>query len=196
MKKILTLLVVFTVVFSEASANEIVDPKSPLGMVVVKSGSVFKVFYKGEKTVDVRVTILDKEGNTVYKETLFNVENFVRPYNFSSLADGNYTIQVEGETGKQQQMVSYSTIERSSRPMSLVRAASSPGKYILSIPNKDSEVLKVNIFDAENHLVYSASEKLNGDFAKLYNLSLIGEGFTFEITGEHGVSQNISYGRD
>src|SRR5688500_5047984 len=196
MKKLLTMLVVLTVVFSAASANEIVDPKSPMGMAVLKSCSVFKLFYKGEKPADVKVTILDDKGNSVYKETFHKVDNFVRPYNFSSLGDGNYVIQVEGANGKQQQMVSYFTSENRKRPMSLVRMAADPDKYVLSIPSKGSEVLKVNIFDANNHLVYSANEKLNGDFAKLYNLDRIGNDFTFEIIGKDGVSQTLSYERN
>jgi hypothetical protein len=74
--------------------------------------------------------------------------------------------------------------------------AATPGKYVLSIPNKGSEILKVNIFDANNHLVYSANEKLNGDFAKVYNLDRIGDGFTFEVIGKNGVSQTLSYERN
>lgn len=193
MKKSLSILVALTVVFSVASANEIVDPKSPVGMAVIKSGSVFKLFYKSDKTADVRITIVNSDGNTVYKETLHNVEGFSRPYNFSSLADGKYIIQIEDENGRQQQLINYATIEKSKRPMSLVRIAASPDKYVLSIPNNGSENLKINIFNANNHLVYSATEKINGDFAKLYNLAKVGKGFIFQITGEDGVSQTISY---
>ena len=190
------MLVVLTVVFSAASANEIVDPKSPMGMAVLKSGSVFKLFYRGETSADVKVTIADSKGNIVYKETLRKVANFARPYNFSSLADGEYVFQIEDEKGKQQQIITYSTIENSKRPMSLIRMAAAPGKYVLSIPNKGSEVFKVNIFDAKNHLVYSATERINGDFAKLYNLNKIGEGFTFQIEGTNGVHQTLSYERN
>src|SRR5688572_11120670 len=109
MNKFLTILVMLTVVCSSVVANNIDNPKATTGMAVVKSGSIFKVYYRGLKRADVKVRILNEEGKAVHKETLKNIESFVRPYNFSTLREGNYTIELETEDGKQFTSIEYAT---------------------------------------------------------------------------------------
>lgn len=191
MKKFLTLIVVLTVMCSAVNANEIDKPKSPVGTSVIKSGSVFKVFYKGAKPGDVTVTIRNAEGSAVYKETLRNVENFMRPYNFSSLKEGDYTIELNDEEGKQLQQISYhNNVASNKKLMNLLRV---PGteKYMLMVSNKGSEVLKINVYDSKNALVYSETAKINGDFAKLYNLDDVGNGFVIDVTDKNGNTQSL-----
>ena len=195
MKKFLTILVALTVVYSSVNANEIDKPKTEVGMAVVQSGSLIKLFYKGAKASDVKVTILNEKGEAVYKETIRRIESFVRPYNFSSLNEGNYTIQLDGEEGKQLQNISYHK-EVTKNLMNLTRLAGSNDKYILSVPNKREEVLNIKIFNAENTLIYSETEKIQSDFAKVYNLGNVGADFTFEITGKDGETAYISYDKN
>jgi len=195
MKKFLTILVALTVVYSSVNANEIDKPKTEVGMAVVQSGSLIKLFYKGAKASDVKVTILNEKGEAVYKETIRHIESFVRPYNFSSLNEGNYTIQLDGEEGKQLQNISYHK-EVTKNLMNLTRLAGSNDKYILSVPNKREEVLNIKIFNAENTLIYSETEKIQSDFAKVYNLGNVGADFTFEITGKDGETAYISYDKN
>ena len=195
MKKFLTILVALTVVYSSVNANEIDKPKTEVGMAVVQSGSLIKLFYKGAKASDVKVTILNEKGEAVYKETIRRIESFVRPYNFSSLKEGNYTIQLDGEEGKQLQNINYQKTEAKNL-MNLTRLAGSDSKYILSVPNKKEEVLNIKIFNAENTLIYSETEKIESDFAKVYNLGNVGAGFTFEVTGKDGETAYLSYDKN
>jgi hypothetical protein len=192
MKKILTVVVVLTVVFSSVvNANEIDKPKSPVGMAVVNTGSVVKLFYQGVKSGRVKVTIINANNETIFKETLSDVENFMRPYNFSSLPDGAYRIVLEGENGKQVQTIAYKKPSKL-KLMDLTQVAGVAGKYMLRVSNKEKDVLTVRIFDRSASLVYEATENISHDFAKLYNLEKVGEGFYIEVTGKNGITQTLT----
>ena len=192
MNKFLTLFVMLTVVCSVVSANNIDNPKATTGMAVVKSGSVFKVYYRGLKRANVKVTILNDEGQTVHKETLKNIESFVRPYNFSTLNEGNYTIELETEDGKQFKSIEYANAIQP-RLMGLVRMRGPENKYVLSIANKGSDVLKIKILDSKENVVFSETNVVQGDFARIYTLKKISADFQFVVTDKEGNSQSIRY---
>jgi hypothetical protein len=88
MKKFLTILVVLAAVSVAVNAKNVDKPKSPVGMAVVKTGSIFKLYYKGAKSGDVKVTIYNDNNEKVYTETIRKIDSFMRPYNFSSLKEG------------------------------------------------------------------------------------------------------------
>jgi hypothetical protein len=192
MKKFLTILVVLTAVCGAVNANEIDNPKASVGMAVMKTGSIVKLFYKGSVAGNVKVAIYNAKGEKVFTEILRNIENFVRPYNLSSLEQGEYTIELEGVDGKQIQKVSYfkGKIEKL---MHLVHLQGTDNKYVLSVANKGSEKLQVKIYDGANNLLYNETESFQGDFAKIYNLDKVGEKFLFEVTDQNGVTKSLSY---
>lgn len=172
-----------------AMATEVKPTSSPTGMAVIKSETGFKLFYKGNKTEDVTVKIYDQQGVQVFSETLRNLDSFMRPYNLNTLTEGEYTVELSNSEGKSLEKISY-TRQPVGRPMNLVRVKNSD-KYLLRIPNKGSDVLIVRVYDAFENLLYENSEPVNGDFAKLYNLSRIGN-FHFEVTDSSGVTQSLS----
>ena len=90
MKKILALVIV-AIAVGQANATH-VDPKTPVGISVLKSGNICKLFYRAEQRGDVHVSIYDENGNTVFSEVIRKTDNFMRPYNFSTLPHGTYTI--------------------------------------------------------------------------------------------------------
>lgn len=194
MRKYLTILVVLTVVYSAVSANEIDKPKTPVGMAVVKTGAIVKLYYRGLKPSDVRITIFNEKGEPVYKETIRHIESFVRPYNFSTLGEGDYTIELNGEEGKQLQKVSYHK-ERSKKLMNIIRVAGTEDKYMLRVSNRGTDKLQIKIYNRSNALIYDADESIDGDFAKIYDLGKTGSGFLFEITDKNGLTQTVTYNR-
>jgi hypothetical protein len=191
MKNFLTILVL-TAMCGAVNANEIDNPKASVGMAIMKTGSVIKLFYQGSVAADVKVSIFDAKGERVFRETFRNIENFVRPYNFSSLKEGEYTIELEGADGRQLQKVNYSK-GKIEKLMHLVRLAGAENKYVLTVANKGSEKLQVKIYDGENSLIYNETESFQGDFAKIYNLNKVGEKFLFEVTDQNGVSKSLTY---
>jgi hypothetical protein len=191
MKNLLTILVVLTAVCGAVNVNASDKPKSPTGVAVVKSGSTFKVFYRGSKMGNVKVTIYNAQGTAVFTEKIHNLESFVRPYNFSSLTEGEYTVELEDADGKQVQSLSYH-VATTKKLMKLAHIKGTDNKYVLMVSNKGSDVLNVKVYDESNTLVHTSTENLQGDFAKVYNLNTIGKNFSFEVTDRSGNTQTLT----
>jgi hypothetical protein len=192
MKKISLILVMLVMIQSVVSANAIDHPSPTSGMAIMKIGSTVKVFYKGVKAGPVKVVILDAAGKIVFTEAFRKVENFIRPYNFSSLKDGSYTIELSDADGKQVEQIVYTkgNIQRLAR---LARMAGTPDKYILSLPNKGDDNIVVKVYDSSNTIIYNQQETISGDFAKIYNLKKVIGAVTFEITDKNGITTTLQY---
>src|SRR3954469_3051791 len=99
MKKIamLSFGVLFSTMLFAGVANE--NPSSASKVNVKKENeNTFVVTYKPVKATNVKVSIVNGSGNTIFSEMLKNTEGFMRPYNFSGLAEGIYTIEIADET--------------------------------------------------------------------------------------------------
>ena len=183
MKKILFLVVVLIAV-GQLSAKG-VEPKSPVGISVIKQGSLVKLFYKGEQSGKVKVTIYNEEGRVVYRETMANTENFMRPYDFSVLPFGTYIIELADAQGKRSQKVKHG-LTRQSRAAHLTRLTKKESKYLLTVPNKGQDALTVRIYDDNSRIVYQKTEIVEGNFARVYNLNEISGDHLFEVTDKTG----------
>jgi hypothetical protein len=192
MKKIMTIAagVLFSTVVFAGGTDE--NPSSASGVAVLRNGeSTFKLIYKGSKVSDVKITIADARNKLVFSETVRHVDGFLRPYNFSSLSEGEYTITITDESGKKVEKVDY----RSGQVTKLVnvKRVDNEGKYVLTAAGKGEERITVNIFDASDVLLYNESKSTKGDFAQVYNLSKIEGPLTFEIIHENGEAKRIKY---
>jgi len=192
MKKTLSVLVVLMVVSSVVFARRMDNPGAAASMAVVKNGTTFKLYYKGTERMDVKVSILDAADKIVFTEVLKKVDGFVRPYNFSNLREGEYSIVIADKNGRQIEKVSYQKgkIERLAH---LLKVSGSEGKYLLTVSNKEPGSISVKIYDAANNIIYNQKEEVNGDFARIYNLEKVSGQFTFEITDGNGVTKSLSY---
>ena len=194
MKKFLSILVMLAAVSGVVSAKNIDEPKASTGVALMKSDKGVKVFYKGSKTGTIKVTITNAQGESIYRETLKNVESFMRPYNLSSISEGEYNIEIVTPEGRQVEKFLYSKT-KVEKLMNLMQVKDSGGKYILMVSNKSGEdELKVNIYDEAYRLVYQGTENITGDFAKVYDLSSLGKNFTFEVSDSNGTKSISSAG--
>ena len=193
MKKALSILVLLTMVGSVALAGGIGDdPKTPSnkGLAVVKKGSVFKIFYKCNDSDEIRVTIYNNSNKTVFKETIRNVDGFMRPYNFENLAEGDYTLVVTDDFCDHTELLHHYA-EKSKSLIGVIQLSETPEKFVLTIGKKLSpESVGVRIFNDKNEIVYEQLEYVDGDFAKLYNLKE-GDSYRFEITDSNGTTSII-----
>ena len=172
MKKILSLVLVL-VAIAQANANE-VDPKSPVGMAVVKNGAIVKLFYRGEQSGKVKVTIYNHKGDVVFKEVMQETEHFMRPYNFASLPEGQYTIELNDASGKRFHKVTHAK-PKEKRVVYVTRLNQGGNKYMLAVRNDEKDVLTVRIY---NHkaMIFEETQRVDGDFARVYNLtSVVGD---------------------
>ncbi len=193
MKKFLSILVVLAAVSGAVNANVIDNPNAKTGLALMKSEKGFKVFYKGTKSGNVRVTITNANGENIYQETLKNVESFMRPYNLSAMTEGDYSIEISSPEGRTIEKFSYSK-HKVEKLMNLVHVKDGDGKYVLRVANKNgSDQLKVNIYDSKYNLIYTGVENITGDFAKVYDLKSLGKNFIFEVRDSAGETKTLSY---
>jgi hypothetical protein len=138
----------------------------------------------------VKISIYNAKGETVFAETMRRTENFMRPYNFSSLPKGEYTIVIADENGKRSQKIKHS-FESRERVARLSRVLNG-SKYLLAVPNNGTDALTVKIFGEDHGLLYSKTEVVQGDFAKLYTLNHVNGTVTFEISDQSGKSNRLT----
>lgn len=191
MKKTLSILAAITIFSTALFANNIDKPNAATGMAIMKNGSTVKLFYKGTKQTDVKVSIYNAANTLVYSETIKNVDGFVRPYNFTNLEEGEYSIELLGENGRQVERVIYK-LGKVEKLANVMHVTGEPNKYILSVANKGQDVLTIRIYGDKGVLLYSQTENVNGDFAQVYNLDKYNGSLTFEVSDSKGVTKSLS----
>lgn len=182
MKKILSLVVVALIAIGHVNAMK---PNSPVGMSVIKKGAVVKVYYRGEQNGKVTVTIYNEKGHAVFKESMSDIENFMRPYNFSQLPAGNYTIQVADEQGIRVEKIAHGT-ERTGRVAHVTCLSKDENKFMFSVLNDGKNTLKIRIYDKYNNVLYREVASVTGNFARVYNLDQFNGEHTFEVSDMQG----------
>ncbi|HMG92220.1 MAG TPA: hypothetical protein VK589_19320 [Chryseolinea sp.] len=187
MKKTLSVLVVLMVVSSVVFARRMENPGASPSAAVVKSGSTFKLYYKGSEQADVKVSIRNGSDQLIFSETIKNVEGFVRPYNFSSLPEGEYTIQISDKSGRQIEKITYKQ-EKDEALAHLLKVAGTDAKYLLTVSNRGESDVTVKIYDSSNNVIYNKTEIASKDFARIYNLEKIDGDFTFEVSDAKGTT--------
>lgn len=191
MKKTLSILAALTIFSTALFANNIDKPNAATGMAIMKNGTTVKLFYKGTKQADVKISIYNAANTLVYSETIKNVDGFVRPYNFTNLEEGEYSIELHGENGRQVERVIYK-LGKVEKLANVMLVTGESNKYILSVANKGQDVLTIKIFGDKGTLLYSKTENVDGDFAQVYNLDKYKGSVTFEVSDSKGVTKSLS----
>jgi hypothetical protein len=191
MKKILSILIVFTVLVSGVKANT-EKPTSEAGLAVMKSKTGFRILYRADKKSDIRITIYNSDGAAIHKETLRNTDNFVRPYNLASMREGDYTIVVRDGAGAQVKKVNYSK-SRSEIKAKLAPIPGEANKYVLSLAKTEGVTsVNVRILDDQGKIVYTTTEDATNDSAKVYDLSKVTRKFSVQLSADNGVSKLLT----
>ena len=170
------LLMVSSVVFATGKVD---DPSAAANMAIVKNGSVVKAFYKPGKRGVAKISITNSEGTEVFSEYIKTKKGFIRPYNVSSLSPGDYTFKISDENGSRTEK--FSTGEKRSLVYKATPMKMDPSRYVLLIPSNGFKSVEVRIYDEESNLLYRGSEKLSGDFARIYHLSHAKGKVSFEV---------------
>lgn len=192
MKKTLLFFVMLTMIVGSAVAGGEDNPAASARMAVIRSGSTFKVFYKGSSINKVTVNIYDSRGTKVFSDNVGKLDSFVRPYNFSGLEEGQYSIELVDNIGKQVESVEYRA-GKIEKLANLIKVAKEDSKYLLIVPSRGKDVINVKIFDNNGSIVYDSIERVEGDFAKVYDLKSLPSSFTFQITDKSGAVKTVRY---
>src|SRR5690349_1256566 len=138
MKKTLSIFIALIIISSSVSARRLDKPEETSAIGVIKSGSLVKLFYKGVKDCNVKVSIFNSNDVVVFREEIKHTEAFMRPYNFSELPEGDYTIELVDHLGKKIEKVSYRN-GKVERLANLIKMAGEKNKYMLTISNKGKD---------------------------------------------------------
>ena len=176
------------VTFGAMASNK---PGAESGVAVVNNGTTLKLYYRGLTEANVKVSILNESGDIVFSEVLRKTDGFVRPYNISSIPEGEYTVEVSDHSNSYSEKVLIGH-DRKPELASLFRVGGEEGKYLLRIPAKEAKDISVRIL-ADDAVIYDEVEAISSDFARIYNLKKIKGALTFEIKDGKGNSTVISY---
>lgn len=191
MKK--NLLVVAGVLVSTVMfAGGIKDPSVSEVKLLNREGSnTYELIYKPAIATKVSVAIYDAGNQLVFSETLRKTEGFARPYNFSGLREGVYTIHVKDITGEQVEKVNYSggKLERLVNVLQL----SDTDKYLLTFAGKGEERFSLKIYDAAGKLIHDETNVIYDSFGQIYDLSKVSGSITFEVADKTGIVKTVSF---
>ena len=165
----------------------------------VKSSSkseVFTIHYKTTEKSTVRLSILNDKNQLVFTETFFNSASFVRPYNFSELAEGEYTIVLADKNGKQAEKVNHLASTITSH-ISVAEIVNQENKYRLDVTNSGTDVVSVRIYAQDGTPLHEQLVTVTGSFSTIYNLSqvksAVNSAITFEVTTSNGQIRTIQF---
>lgn len=152
---------------------------------------VYTLTYKGKSDV-VKVKIYDNKGKVVHAETIKGLDKFNRPYNFSAMPAGEYTIEVKNSEGVTREKFFHNTAAASGADaFDFIKVM--PGKksqsYDLVVIGNAKGQVEVEIFDG-SEMIFSEIVNQEGSFKKSYVISkTIVKELTFKVNGE---SHNIN----
>jgi hypothetical protein len=190
MKKTLSFLAALMMMSSLILAAD--SPGEKPGTAVIKNGTTYKLYYNGLQQSDVLISIRNASDQLVFKEVLKQVDGFMRPYNFSHLSEGDYTIEIRDNNGLKVEKIKYEK-DADSKFARILKLSGDERKYLLMISNKTADAVKVRILDESDNVIYSQYENIEGDFAKIYNLEKYSGNGRFEIIASDGTAKYIGY---
>ncbi len=153
---------------------------------------VFNVYYSNTKVSRVKVSILNDQNKVVFTESFGSTSSFVRPYNFTNLAEGDYAIVIENEEGKSVEKVSYTKGVVKSF-IHVNRLSADTSKYLMGISTNGADFITVVILDEAGRTLFTEGRSVEGDFAIVYNLKGLNINPTFLITNGEGVSRTVTF---
>ncbi len=162
--------------------------------VTSSSEDVFNVHYTASQSGTVKVTILNENNQFMFSEALVNVASFVRPYNFSELTEGVYTIVVEGNGVKQAEKVKYEKSKVVSYAM-VSEVENQKNKYLLNVTSSGTQNVTVRIYSNEGSLLHEQTMEVKESASVIYDLNKVktnNDTITFEITTGGVSTQTIN----
>lgn len=184
MKKLIATFGVLMIISRVVFAGEVNAPKATRTSVSMK-GEIVKIFYRSENSDKVKVTIYDAASNVVFTEEIKRKSSFVRPYNLENLPYGEYTIVVEDKNGRTEEKVMYAK-ETADVQATIIHKKQSRKALVTLFSTGETEVT-YSVLDINNNVLYSKSEKVNGQAAKSFNLEKVKGAVTIQVADSNGL---------
>lgn len=167
---------VSSVVLAGGVVNSTLDPQ----VRVVQTGELVKVIYVNTEKSDVRISMMDEQGEMIFTERIKDKEAFIRPYNLSNLEEGIYQIEIKHDDGMLVGQIAC-VHEESESPIeggksefvahvSKITMSDRKERYLLSIPCTGEDEYTISIRNEADDLLYRNTVHTSGDFAQMYRM--------------------------
>ena len=164
------------------------NPKAVSTTSVEKDGeNTYNLKYKAVKAMDVTISILNEDGESIYMETINNTVGFIRPYNFFELGKGVYTIEIADQAGEHKELVD---LAYTTKVINITKL-SGEGRYLVSATGEGKEVIAVDIYDVFGNLIHRDVESTDGNFGQVYKVNTYAP--KFEVTSGNGAVKTAKY---
>jgi hypothetical protein len=168
----LSRITTFAIILTVLSTSSFADVAPSMKVIPATAGNIFTLHYQAPSAGSVKVSILDKNNNVVFSESINEPGSFTRPYNFSQLEKGEYKIIVEDKSGRQEQIVKYGIKETKSY-IKVSEMNREESRFVLNIGTPVEETVTVRIYDNAKGLVHEEEIQVNGNYGLIYNLSKV-----------------------
>jgi hypothetical protein len=189
-KAILVMLILMISVVLYGTAG---DSPAPSKVTVVKGNGLVKVIYVGDHPDHVKVTILDDHGKKIFSEQIKEDDGFIRPYDFSELPDGDYTVTVSDGDIQFEEKIEHREEEQLRLLAHVTKIDSGEDRYLLSVPGKGEQEITIKLYNDQFNLLYEGKERIVNGFAQVYNIKNLGlqEIISFEVSNDEGASVTV-----
>lgn len=184
MKKLVVLFGALMIISRIALAGEVNAPKATNTSVTMK-GEVVKIFYRSENADRVKVTIYDGAKKAVFTEEIKNKSSFVRPYNLENLPYGEYIIVLEDKNGRTEEHVTFS--KPSAEVQANIIKIRDSRKALVTLYSKGEAEVTYSVLDIYNNVLFSKTQKVNGQAAQSFNLEKVRGAVTIQVSDSRGI---------
>lgn len=190
------IIAVFLIVLNTAvsATDRENDDKGTVVKVEHNEKDIYNLFYAGNDCRNVSVKIVDEKGVVVFAENIKKYDTFSRPYNFSQLPEGRYTLVVTDKNGAITEAINHRHTAPVIVPSTLnyVNVSALVGKenkYKLTIVDAQDAQASIRIYNEENDLLYEVQESVASNFAKVYDLSNVRGQAVIEVSIDQVVTR-------
>lgn len=155
---------------------------------VVKSQakeSVFKVMYQGDERSTVKISIKNAQGELIFKELIKNTDGFARPYNFSALPQGSYSVTVDNGVSARTEIISHEEVI-SKKTVKINSVDTEKNKIALTVYSSQKGEVTVKVLNEANEIIFEESRLVQGGFGRVYNLKDLAH-YTIEVYDASGL---------
>jgi hypothetical protein len=185
MKKTILLFVVLAYTSTVMLAGTVDDPgKSSDAAVMISRNGQVKVFYKGNEVNTVIISIYDENNNLKFTEKIKGRNQFMRPYNLSELAKGDYRIVVNDKQTTITQH--YSNYNKTNLAAHIQKVKQSESSFLLTVSDPAAEEVQVDVVNESGKVLMSHKINGKGQFAQLYKLNKIEGEVFFRVSSDSG----------
>ena len=134
--------------------------------VIREKGARYKLVYPVKNAEIVWVRIYDAQKHLLLTEKVRNREGFMQDYDFSNLADGIYTINIQSRSGETVKEV-YHSYQRDDIDVSVQRSPLN-NSFQLVVKGVEKDPVYVDILDNHQDIIFSDIVDVGKSFTKVY----------------------------